>query len=219
MKIIYLHGFLSSPQSYKSQVIGGVVAALSQDRLRGQLSYYAPQLPDLVSKADSFVRQLCEDELKAGERIALCGSSLGGLLALRSAFFYELRCCVINPLLLRPGAKPLENMRGTVVQNPYTGRKIIVTDEELDLLYELSCFRQFRPGKIKAFISSGDEVVDPALTAEIFCKCGLDYALLRGGNHDFFEIDRYAASLLDFLLIEPAPHPQKEVVWGHGEDN
>ena len=68
--IVYLHGFNSSPQSHKAQVLGRYLAE------RGMAGEYAcPALPPLASDA------IREAEKRVSRGTCFIGSSLGGFYA------------------------------------------------------------------------------------------------------------------------------------------
>ncbi|HEU5437191.1 MAG TPA: YqiA/YcfP family alpha/beta fold hydrolase, partial [Telluria sp.] len=72
--ILYLHGFRSSPSSYKARVVAGRMAALNR---ADQLA--CPQLPASPSAAIALALSLV-DGVPADE-LAIVGSSLGGYYA------------------------------------------------------------------------------------------------------------------------------------------
>ena len=72
-KLIYLHGFNSSPQSEKAQQLMARVAALPA-AIRPAL--HVPELPHRPAQAMALVTRLIDDIGAAG--LTLIGSSLGG---------------------------------------------------------------------------------------------------------------------------------------------
>jgi pimeloyl-ACP methyl ester carboxylesterase len=75
MRIVYLHGFASSPQSSKARFFGGKFEELG-------IPFVAPRLDqgDFEGLTISSQLKVVEDEIR-GERVILMGSSLGGYLA------------------------------------------------------------------------------------------------------------------------------------------
>ena len=104
--VMYLHGFRSSPQSFKGQLIG---QALSQ-RADGDL-YFAPQLPASPLEAVRFVEQWCASRHAEGalgdpvRDLILVGSSLGGFYA--TVLAEQLGC---RAVLLNPGTYPARDL-------------------------------------------------------------------------------------------------------------
>ena len=74
--IVYLHGFRSSPQSFKARLLAARLAELGRSD-----EWLCPALP--VSPREAI--ELAEREIGArilpGERVTLIGSSLGGYFA------------------------------------------------------------------------------------------------------------------------------------------
>src|SRR6266446_4910105 len=87
--IVYLHGFNSSPQSQKAQILGRYMAE------RGLASEYAcPALPPLASDA---VRTI--EKLMPGKNCCFIGSSLGGFYATHLAEKHNEKALLINPAI------------------------------------------------------------------------------------------------------------------------
>ena len=94
--IAYLHGFNSSPQSHKAQVLRRYMAECG---LAPQ--YLCPALPPLASDA---VREI-EGSIKGRRDLCFVGSSLGGFYATHFVETRDARAVLINPAIgmKRPG--------------------------------------------------------------------------------------------------------------------
>ena len=87
--ILYLHGFRSSPQSAKAQIVARALHARGQGDL-----FVAPQLP--VAPRDAIA--LCLDLAKQAQgELCIMGSSLGGYYATYLAQVLDCRAVLINP--------------------------------------------------------------------------------------------------------------------------
>ena len=90
MRIVYLHGFASGPQSGKAQFFAGKFRALG-------VPFVAPQLDEGNFEGLTISGQLrVVDEVVDGEPVVLMGSSLGGYLAA----LYAARHRVVEKLVL-----------------------------------------------------------------------------------------------------------------------
>ena len=89
MKLLYLHGFRSSPQSAKAQRVQDFCASQNWD---------APIIPQLPISPKEAI-DLCENLIAQHQISAVCGSSLGGFYALYLAEKYGLRGGLINPAI------------------------------------------------------------------------------------------------------------------------
>src|SRR3954466_4106760 len=92
--ILYLHGFRSSPRSFKARVVQERMTALGRAQ-----ELICPQLP--ASPRQAMALALLLVERFAGEQLAIIGSSLGGFYATWLA--ERLRC---PAGVLKPGGKP-----------------------------------------------------------------------------------------------------------------
>ena len=90
--LVYLHGFNSSPQSHKAQVLGRYMEEQGLGR-----EYACPALPMLASEAIS----VCEALVRRSNSRLLCfvGSSLGGFYATWLAEKHDARAVLINPAI------------------------------------------------------------------------------------------------------------------------
>src|SRR5690606_22631326 len=88
--LLYIHGFLSSPYSYKAQQ---VEAWLQQHR--PDIRYCCPYLPAYPAEAMAILESVVE--ARNAEPVYLIGSSLGGYYATWLAEKYGLRAVLVNP--------------------------------------------------------------------------------------------------------------------------
>ena len=92
--LIYIHGFLSSPQSIKAQQTRQYI-----ERLQLPIELLIPQLSNYPMAAYQQLRAMVETARaeEPARQIALIGSSLGGFMATALADAYGLKALVINP--------------------------------------------------------------------------------------------------------------------------
>lgn len=147
-RVIYLHGFRSSPSSFKARLLADRMASLGLgDR------YACPQLPASPAEAVALV----ETRYAPGPDDALVGSSLGGLYA---AWLAEKTGC--RAVLLNPAFAPADTLAAHVgVQQPWHGGEPFeFRAEYLDELRALALPGLSRPERCLVVAATGDELLD-----------------------------------------------------------
>ncbi|MDX1269641.1 MAG: YqiA/YcfP family alpha/beta fold hydrolase, partial [Oceanisphaera sp.] len=107
--LLYLHGFNSSPQSIKAQLMQEYL-----QQKRPDIHFICPQLAATPAAAWAQIAAIC-DQIKGPFGVA--GSSLGGFFATRVAEQFGVRAVVINPAV-HPHVL-LQDYLGEQI-NPYT---------------------------------------------------------------------------------------------------
>ena len=128
--LLYLHGFRSSPQSFKARLLGKRMAALGRAH-----EYQCPQLPPSPAAAMALARELARQRAprfvpnSAPDQLTVIGSSLGGYYA---TWFVERvggRAVLINPAITPHLG--LETYLGTQ-KNLHTGEPYELTRAHLE---------------------------------------------------------------------------------------
>ena len=107
-KILYLHGFNSSPQSYKAQQLITYMKQRDCDDL-----LVCPQLPAYPEQARLFMEKIVE-EILLDYHLNVAGSSLGGYYATYLAEKYG-----TNAVLINPSVKPYETLEAYLGENKF----------------------------------------------------------------------------------------------------
>ncbi|MCU4675327.1 esterase YqiA [Catenovulum sp. 2E275] len=186
-KIIYLHGFLSSPKSLKAQLS---IAFFSQQN--PQVEIIAPQL---ANHPESVAAQLSElIQTHQTELAGFIGSSLGGYFATYCAAQTGLPAVLINPAMYP--YLLLANYLGEHV-HPYTQQKFWITD---DFNQQLKSFEveNVTNLSIKAYVQTADETLDYRQTCAKFSP--QQVCVIEGGDHAFQGYQDYLPEIADFLL-------------------
>ncbi|MCZ2290910.1 MAG: esterase [Burkholderiales bacterium] len=190
--LLYLHGFRSSPRSFK--------ALRLQDwlrRNRPELVWQCPQLPPSPRAAIEAARAIL-DAWPAG-RFAVAGSSLGGFYATVLA---EATGC--RAVLLNPAVDPARDLA------PHVGEQTLFHDpsqrfefrpEYVDELRVLAPTAITRPERYLAIIAKGDEVLDWREMSARYAGCPM--RLIEGSDHGLSDFDDHLPFLLDFLRLKP----------------
>ena len=179
--IVYLHGFNSSPQSHKAQLLGRYLAE------RGLADRYAcPALPPLASEALARIEPL----LEPGS--CLVGSSLGGYYATWLAEKHDLKAALVNPAI-----EPHVGLRAYLgpQQNLYTGERYELTEAHLRAWQAIYAPR-VTPGRYLLLVETGDEVLDHRKALERYAGC--EQVLVEGGDHSLQSFPQHLPRLLRF---------------------
>lgn len=192
--LLYLHGFRSSPQSFKAQRLAAWLA-----RHRPDVHWWCPQLPPSPREALARVQQGVA-EWPAG-RCAVLGSSLGGYYA--AVLTHRLGWPAV---LLNPAVHPARDLAAHIGQqstwqNP--AEQFHFRPEFVDELREMHVHRLARPERCLAVVAQGDEVLD---WREMSALCqGAQLKLLPGGDHALSDFDAHLPDILRFLHLQYGP--------------
>jgi predicted esterase YcpF (UPF0227 family) len=180
--ILYLHGFNSSPQSHKAQVLARYMAE------RGLSSQYAcPALPPLASEA---VRAI--EKLMPGKNCCFIGSSLGGFYATYLAEKHGAKAALINPAI-----DPHVGLRAYLgtQKNLHTGRPYDLTEAHLKEWEKLYAPR-ITPARYLLIVETGDEVLDYSKAVARYA--GAEQVVIPGGDHSLQSFPQHLPRLLQF---------------------
>ncbi|MBL8397810.1 MAG: alpha/beta fold hydrolase [Candidatus Accumulibacter sp.] len=187
--IVYLHGFCSSPASWKARLLADHLAARGlADRL------LCPTLSPVPNEA---IARL--DAVLAGEerQLTLVGSSLGGFYASWLAEKYDLPAVLINPAVQAPTL--LEGLIGRHA-NFHTGETFEFTAAHAGQLLALTP-ATVTPSRYLLLVETGDELLDYYLAVTRFAGCR--QTIVHGGDHSFASFPEALPQILDFcgLLV------------------
>ena len=187
--IVYIHGFISSPQSLKAQQLLQYMQGLG-----GDCRVHIPALPDFPGPAAEVLATLVEQCLdQPGASVGMVGSSLGGFFATVLAESYDLRAVLINPAV-RP-AELASHFQGEH-ENPYTGSRFTLTADDVVVLTELQP-SAIVPKRYRVLLQEGDETLDYRRAADFYR--GSELIIEPGGDHSFQGFEGHLPGVLDFL--------------------
>jgi len=191
-KLIYLHGFNSSPESLKAKMTADFIRETS-----APFELIIPALPSSPIAAIELVISLIKS-LRAEDLAGFIGSSLGGYFSL---YLQQLACLNFTPrvVLINPAIRPhdvLVDYLGENV-NPYTGEKYVVELSHMDDLRSLSVPVIADGRNTFLLTQTGDEVLDfqQASTTLSDAKMWVQF----GGDHSFQHYDLVLPSIINFL--------------------
>ena len=190
-RLLYLHGFRSSPQSFKARWMAGWVAAHRPD-----LDWACPQLPPSPAAALAEIRRLTAGWDPATS--AVIGSSLGGFYA--TALSQELGC---RAALVNPAVDPARDLAAHI------GRQTMYhsADESFDFCAEhVDELRAMtppaplaHPERILAIIAKGDEVLDWREMVARYAHGPMK--LIAGSDHGLADFAVHVPMLLEHLEL------------------
>ncbi len=188
--LLYLHGFRSSPRSFKAQRLLAWLAAHRPD-----VHVWCPQLPPSPEQALALVQAGVAD-WPAHSSVVL-GSSLGGFYA--AVLTHRLGWPAV---LLNPAVHPARDLAAQIGQqstwqNPE--EHFFFRPEYVAELLAMHVDRLARPEHCLAVIAQGDEVLD---WREMTALCsGARLKLLPGGDHALSDFDQHLPDILRFLHL------------------
>ncbi len=181
--IIYLHGFCSSPASWKSQMLAEEMAR------RGMAAQFVcPQLSWVPNEAVASVSRLIE---QAGGPVTLIGSSLGGHYANHLAEKHGLKAVLINPAAV--DRLDLAKFVGDHA-NFHSGERFTFTEAHAAQLK--AQVRQPTPARYWLLLETGDEVLDYRQAQAFYA--GSRQAVLTGGDHSFTKFPDFVPQIIEF---------------------
>jgi hypothetical protein len=189
--LIYLHGFNSSPQSHKAQVLGRYLAQ------RGLGARYGcPALPHQPEQAVAVI----ETELARAAKgpVTLVGSSLGGFYATWFAEKLGLKAVLINPAIY-----PHRDLRAFlgVQQNLHSGEKYELTEAHVAQWSQLFV-PVITPMRYLLLVETGDESLDYREALEKYA--GAKQVVVQGGDHTLQSFPDHIALILEFAGLSGA---------------
>jgi uncharacterized protein len=187
--IFYLHGFRSSPQSYKTCLL----AQRMQELGRGS-EYCCPQLPGSPKEAVALASHLAQ---KAPvQDLTLIGSSLGGYYAMWLAEKTGCRAVLLNPAVNAP--RDLANQVG-LTTSYHSNEPFEFKAEYIDELKTLKIGNITRPERYFLIAATGDELLDwREMVAEF---PGARQLVIPGSDHGLSDFADYMDQVLAFCGI------------------
>jgi predicted esterase YcpF (UPF0227 family) len=224
--ILYLHGFRSSPQSFKARVLGERLAALGRSD-----EWCCPQLPvsplETIALAESLAHvgmdarpgsrvesrvdsrvdsNTAPDKAGRPERVVVIGSSLGGFFATYLAEKHGWPVVLLNPAVV-----PQRDLSAYLGEQPrvHGGGSIVVQAHHLDEMRALAVTSVTRPERYYLFAATGDEVLDYREMLAHYPAARTK--LIEGSDHSISEFADYVDDVLAFCdsaaAVPPAPNP------------
>ncbi|NYT58143.1 esterase [Alcaligenaceae bacterium] len=197
--ILYLHGFRSSPESYKATLM----AQALRDQGLADL-WVCPQLPASPQRALALCHHLIEQAvqtrgLRPAQDLVVAGSSLGGYYATCLAEHWKSRAVVMNPVVY--ASRDLATQVGEHTMY-HSDSPFVFLPEHVDELAAMAVGKPGHPERYYLLAAKGDEVLDWHEMADWYQ--GSQGRILEGSDHGISDFDQHLPDVLAFAL-----HPQK----------
>lgn len=189
MKLLYLHGFRSSPQSVKAQKCD---ARVQQLRKQGdRIEWYCPQLPPSPKAAMEMVMNHIESW--QGHQMGIIGSSLGGFYA---TYVAEHKRC--GAVLLNPAVNPARDIEKFMQEHTDIPpeEQIYFQPQYIEELHALQVTLTM-PERYFLIAAKGDDVLDYKEAVKHYK--GSEQLVLEGSDHQLTDFDQYMDDVFDFI--------------------
>ncbi|MBV1788948.1 alpha/beta fold hydrolase [Marinobacterium sp. D7] len=204
---IYVHGFNSSPSSWKAQLLE---RALQAQGLANH--FYCPELSHWPARAIEQLQQLIEPLKAQGRSPVLIGSSLGGYY---SSYLVEQAVRRGEPLkavLINPAVYPYRLLEAWLGENEnlYTAERYQLTRRHLEQLLALDCGKPAAPERYLLLVQTGDETLDYREAVDKYDR--VVQFVQPGGSHGFDQFEQLIPAIQAFAagrieLPEPVELP------------
>lgn len=187
--ILYLHGFRSSPQSFKARLLAERMAALGRNE-----EFLCPQLPASPRAAVELAQSLLAQF--SSQQISLIGSSLGGYYATWLAEQTGCRAALLNPAVhaARDLAPHVGLMQAYHSQEPFEFKR-----EYVDELQALQVQSITAPARYLLVAATGDEVLD--WREMVAHYPGAAHCVIEGSDHGISNFADYMDRVLEFCGV------------------
>ncbi len=188
-RVVYLHGFNSSPASLKARLLVDYCGRLGIDSTVPALSH------DPVVAMQ--VAQSCITE--QGERPALLiGSSLGGYYATWLTEHHGIPSALVNPAV-----SPCDHLRQEFLgrqRNHYSGEEYEFTLAHVEALRRFDTRTIRNPAKYLLLVNTADEVLDYRLAVQRYAGCR--QIVQEGGTHSFDNFADMLPQIMQFAGLQ-----------------
>ena len=189
--LLYLHGFRSSPQSTKAQMMAARVQADHK-----KVRWWCPQLPPSPREAMALIQRGTADW--PADQMAVVGSSLGGFYATALAQQRGCRAVVLNPAV--DPARDLAAHIGEQTAWHDPAEHFFFRPEYIDELRALQTGPLTHPERTFAVIAKGDELLDWREMTARYASARI--RLLEGSDHALSDFDDHIDAVQEFLALE-----------------
>ena len=192
-RVIYLHGFNSSPASQKARLFTDYC---HQQGLRDVL------VPSLSHDPALAMRSIEAAISEVNGKVALLvGSSLGGYYATYLAERHGLKAALVNPAV-----SPCDHLPREIIgkhRNLYTHEEYEFTLEHAAFLRTLDTKKIRDPSRYLLLVQTGDATLDYRLAVNLYAGC--EQVVQEGGSHSFDNFEAVLPRILRFAGLGQAP--------------
>jgi len=196
--ILYLHGFRSSPDSFKARLMAQAMAE------RGLSDAWAcPQLPASPREAAALILQTARAQLARPDgpgRLTVVGSSLGGYYATWLAQQLDCRAVLLNPAV--HAARDLATQVGEH-RMYHSDAPFVFRPEYVQELADMEVGELPHPERYFLVGATGDEVLDWREMRDRYAGCR--QRIVEGSDHGLSDFARWLPEVLEFALDPAGP--------------
>jgi len=205
--ILYLHGFRSSPQSYKARLMADAMKAAGRED-----QWECPQLPADPAAAAALALELATALLaraarttpNAGPRaLTVVGSSLGGFYATWLAEQLDCKAILLNPAV--HAARDLATQVGSHTQF-HSDAPFEFKPEYVDALRALTVAAPTSLDRYFLVAATGDEVLDWTEMRDFYA--GAHQRIIPGSDHGLSDFQTWMPEVLAFAAPDAVATPQ-----------
>ncbi|SEJ53246.1 YqiA/YcfP family alpha/beta fold hydrolase [Achromobacter sp. NFACC18-2] len=198
--ILYLHGFRSSPESFKARMMADAMAARGMTH-----AWSCPQLPASPREAIALALGMARDRLASAaspRELTVIGSSLGGFYATWIA--EQLGC---KAVLLNPAVHAARDLATQVGEHHmyHSGAPFVFLPEYVDELAAIHAPRITQPDRYFLVAATGDEVLDWQEMRDRYAGCR--QRIVQGSDHGLSDFATWMPEVLDFALAGEPVRP------------
>jgi len=199
--ILYLHGFRSSPDSFKARLMADTMAQ------RGLADAWAcPQLPASPREAIDLAMSIAQRQLAGADSpraLTVIGSSLGGFYATWLA--EQLGC---KAVLLNPAVQAARDLATQVGEHHmyHSNAPFVFLPEYVDELTAIHVPRITQPDRYFLLAATGDEVLDWREMRDRYAGC--PQRIVQGSDHGLSDFEQWMPEVLEFALGDKQVRPQ-----------
>ena len=189
--LLYIHGFNSSPASFKANVLKEAFARAG----RGD-EFFCPALPHRPAQAMALLESILPQQSR--DAVTLVGSSLGGFYGTYLTEKYGTRCVLLNPAI-----DPHDGLRAYLgtQKNLYTGDEYVLTEQHLDEMRALFVPQLKNLERYLLITATGDEVID--YRASVARYAGAEQIIIQGSDHGMGDFADYLDKILLYARVSP----------------
>lgn len=189
--LLYIHGFLSSPQSEKAVQVKNWLS----DH-RPHIKFICPLLTPYPGDTRETLEGLVENAMMTSTAtVYLMGSSLGGFWATWLVEKYNLKAVLINPAVTLSLFN--QGYINTPLKNYHTDDIYELTESDIDEFHRVNVESISRTQNYFVMLQTGDDVLDYRLAVNKYAGC--KQLIEEGGHHSFTKFDSKIELALNFL--------------------
>jgi len=191
--ILYLHGFRSSPDSFKARMMAGAMAERGLNE-----AWACPQLPASPREAIDLAMGMGRDRLANADsprELTVIGSSLGGFYATWIA--EQLGC---KAVLLNPAVNAARDLATQVGEHHmyHSGAPFVFLPEYVAELAAIHAPRITQADRYFLVAATGDEVLDWREMRDRYAGCR--QRIVQGSDHGLSDFADWMPEVLEFAL-------------------